>query len=222
MSWWENAGLCHYRNVHCDGRVGGFRHISPPPLCDIPSGCYGALDGHPFFPSHVASGRCFLLAAAAGALAGVVSAFAEPGLAPPPPPPFGLTPQNSRSLTGPERRSQHRPLTSAGKSQRTKGSIDTHTPPPVTLGTPMTMTLTSAAAERRRTGQSAKPEPWPNGCHSAAGVRLCDCVVGPQSIDDPSGRTRRTGRAWPDSAHNTSLGVPTATTTTTAPVSSEQ
>ena len=39
---------------------------------------YGALDSHPFFPLHVASGRCFLSAAAAGALAGVVSAFAEP------------------------------------------------------------------------------------------------------------------------------------------------
>ena len=39
---------------------------------------YGALDSHPFFPSHVALGRCFLSAAAAGALAGVVSAFAEP------------------------------------------------------------------------------------------------------------------------------------------------
>ena len=39
---------------------------------------YGALDSHPFFPSRAASGRCFLSAAAAGALAGVVSAFAEP------------------------------------------------------------------------------------------------------------------------------------------------
>ena len=39
---------------------------------------YGALDSHPVFPSHVASGRCVLTAAAAGALAGVVSAFAEP------------------------------------------------------------------------------------------------------------------------------------------------
>ena len=39
---------------------------------------YGALDSHPFFPSHVASGRCFLSAAAAGAPAGVVSAFGEP------------------------------------------------------------------------------------------------------------------------------------------------
>ena len=39
---------------------------------------YGAPDSHPFFPSHVASGRCFLSAAAAGAPAGVVSAFAEP------------------------------------------------------------------------------------------------------------------------------------------------
>ena len=39
---------------------------------------YGALDSPPFFPSHVASGRCVLSAAAAGAPAGVVSAFAEP------------------------------------------------------------------------------------------------------------------------------------------------
>ena len=35
-------------------------------------------DSHPFFPSHVVSGRCFLSATAAGAPAGVVSAFAEP------------------------------------------------------------------------------------------------------------------------------------------------
>ena len=39
-------------------------HIAPPPppMCDILSGCCffaGALDSHPFFPSHVASGRCF-------------------------------------------------------------------------------------------------------------------------------------------------------------------
>ena len=46
-----------------------------PPLCGL---LYGALDSHPFFPSHVASGCCFLSAAAAGALAGVVSAFTEP------------------------------------------------------------------------------------------------------------------------------------------------
>ena len=39
---------------------------------------YGALDSHAFFPSHVASGCCFPSAAAAGAPAGVVSAFAEP------------------------------------------------------------------------------------------------------------------------------------------------
>ena len=39
---------------------------------------YRALDSHPFFPSHVASGRCVLSAAAAGAPAGVVSAFAGP------------------------------------------------------------------------------------------------------------------------------------------------
>ena len=39
---------------------------------------YGALDSHPFVPSHVASGRCVLSAAAAGAPAGAISAFAEP------------------------------------------------------------------------------------------------------------------------------------------------
>ena len=39
---------------------------------------YGALDSHPFFPSHVASGRCFLSAAAAGVPTSVVAAFAEP------------------------------------------------------------------------------------------------------------------------------------------------
>ena len=52
----------------------------PPPLCDILwlLLLYRALDSHPFFPPHVASGRCVLSAAAAGALAGVVSAFAEP------------------------------------------------------------------------------------------------------------------------------------------------
>ena len=38
----------------------------------------GALDSHPFFPSPVAPDRCILSAAAAGAPAGVVSAFAEP------------------------------------------------------------------------------------------------------------------------------------------------
>ena len=55
--------------------------LAPEPLCDIAVWLlflYGALDSHPFFPSHVASGRCVLSAAAAGALAGVVSAFAEP------------------------------------------------------------------------------------------------------------------------------------------------
>ena len=39
---------------------------------------YGALGSHPFFPSHVASGRCILSAAAAGAPAGVISTFTEP------------------------------------------------------------------------------------------------------------------------------------------------
>ena len=33
---------------------------------------YGALDSHPFFPSHVASGRCLLSAAAAGGYGGGV------------------------------------------------------------------------------------------------------------------------------------------------------
>ena len=52
---------------------------APPPPCVTFRlvVAHGALDSHPFFPSHVASGRCFLSAAAAGAPAGVVSAFAE-------------------------------------------------------------------------------------------------------------------------------------------------
>ena len=37
------------------------------------------LGSHPFFPSHVASGCYFLSAAAAGALAGVISAFPGAG-----------------------------------------------------------------------------------------------------------------------------------------------
>ena len=57
-------------------------HSSPPPPPCVTFRLVVAplrgLDGHPFFPSHVASGRCFLSAAAAGALAGIVSAFAEP------------------------------------------------------------------------------------------------------------------------------------------------
>ena len=47
---------------------------------------YGALDSHPSLPSHVASGRCVLSAAADGAPAGVVCAFAEPTPTPPPRP----------------------------------------------------------------------------------------------------------------------------------------
>ena len=38
-----------------------------------------ALDNHPVFPSHAASGRCVLTAAAACVLCGVISAVAEPG-----------------------------------------------------------------------------------------------------------------------------------------------
>ena len=51
-----------------------------PPVCHSVGllFLYGALDTHPFSPSHVASGRCVLSAAAAGAPAGVVSAFVEP------------------------------------------------------------------------------------------------------------------------------------------------
>ena len=58
----------------------GMQWLSPcaPPCSVWLLLLYGALDSHPFFSSHVASGRCFLSAAAAGALAGVVSAFAEP------------------------------------------------------------------------------------------------------------------------------------------------
>ena len=67
--------------VHAGGRRGG-----RPPLADRcararplppPPPLVGSLP-HPFFPSHVASGRCVLSAAAAGAPAGVGSAFAEP------------------------------------------------------------------------------------------------------------------------------------------------
>ena len=55
---------------------------APPPPGPLGPPCVtfrtGALDSHPLCPSHVASGRCVLSAAAAGAPAGVVSAFAEP------------------------------------------------------------------------------------------------------------------------------------------------
>ena len=59
---------------------------------------YGALDSHPFFPSHVASGCCFLSAAAAGALAGVVSAL--PPVPPPPPLVFNHS-KDALPTTGP-------------------------------------------------------------------------------------------------------------------------
>ena len=72
---------------------------------------YGALDSHAFVSSHVASGRCVLSAAAAGAPAGVVSAFAEPSswcagavlVVPPcphPPPPCDI-PSGCCPFTGP-------------------------------------------------------------------------------------------------------------------------
>ena len=67
--------------------LGGCLGLGPPlqcplPPCGMPSGCgffYGALDGHPSFPSHAAPGRCVLTAAAAGVPWGVVSAVAGPG-----------------------------------------------------------------------------------------------------------------------------------------------
>ena len=67
------------------GLFSAVRYVQPVPAPQPPVQhsiwllpLYGALDSHPFFPSHVASGCFFLLAAAAGALASVVSAFAEP------------------------------------------------------------------------------------------------------------------------------------------------
>ena len=55
---------------------GGWQFVYPPVWLLF---LYGALDSHGFFPSHFASGCCFLsAAAAAGAPAGVVSAFMEP------------------------------------------------------------------------------------------------------------------------------------------------
>ena len=45
---------------------------------DAPGDTQITVGCHPFFPSHVASGRCFLSAASASAPAGVVSTFAEP------------------------------------------------------------------------------------------------------------------------------------------------
>ena len=50
----------------------------PPPLCDIPLGCRFFTGPWTVTCSSVASGRCVLSAAAAGAPAGVVSAFTEP------------------------------------------------------------------------------------------------------------------------------------------------
>ena len=52
------------------GQVTGMQ----PPVAFL----YGALDSHPFFPPHAASGRCILTAATACVPVGVVSAFAEP------------------------------------------------------------------------------------------------------------------------------------------------
>ena len=58
--------------------MGGGGGLGSPPSPCVTFRLVAALDSHPFFPSHVASVRCFLSAAAAGAPAGVISAFAEP------------------------------------------------------------------------------------------------------------------------------------------------
>ena len=93
-NWPEEKFFCAMKrggNMEANGTLWGlgcmphFCNKNPnqlPPRWDIPSLplLYGALDGHPFFPSHVASGRCVLTAAAACAPAGVVAAFAAPGL----------------------------------------------------------------------------------------------------------------------------------------------
>ena len=77
-------GAREYRKVSCHATL--CRSHCQFAGCDAPP-CvtfrlvlilYGALDSHPFFPSHVVLGRCFLLAAAASAPAGVLSTFAEP------------------------------------------------------------------------------------------------------------------------------------------------
>ena len=73
--WGHGQGVCFYGGPHS----GVLPRLQVTPPCVTFRRLlllYEALDGHPFFPSHVASGRCFLSAAAAGALA-----------APPPPPP---------------------------------------------------------------------------------------------------------------------------------------
>ena len=67
------------RDVHATDGNGMVRVVCHNDIASL--FLYGALDSHPFFPPHVASGRCVLSAAAAGAPADVVSAFAEP---PPP------------------------------------------------------------------------------------------------------------------------------------------
>ena len=82
------SALCDQPAIYTAGGMRGDGDARPllsgtpppprPPRDALEMGDYGALDSHPFFPSHVASGRCFLSAAAAGAPAGVVSAFAEP------------------------------------------------------------------------------------------------------------------------------------------------
>ena len=74
-------GLCRVGS-DWESLLGTLRRIygSPPPRVTFRRVAVPlrGLDGHPFVPPHVASGRCVLSAAAAGAPAGVVAAFAAP------------------------------------------------------------------------------------------------------------------------------------------------
>ena len=75
--WWVGAYPCHHKSAlrhraHSTLYLFTTKMPPPPPCVTFLLFLYGALDSHPVFPSHVASGHCFLTAAAAGAPAGVV------------------------------------------------------------------------------------------------------------------------------------------------------
>ena len=59
----HNAGLCTVTLPWEPGTMGGGGLY---PLCDGLWFLYGALDSHPFFPSHAALGHCFLTASSWG------------------------------------------------------------------------------------------------------------------------------------------------------------
>ena len=72
----------HFKKAHLPltHRLDRLAQPPPPPLFPHSVGLlflHGALDSHQFFPSHIASGRC-VLSAAAGVPCGRVSALAEP------------------------------------------------------------------------------------------------------------------------------------------------